>query len=70
MNQPENTDCTEMLLDLVCHEMRRKTLTPEMEHLFLDHLAECVECRTKVLGFMEVLSGWYRPFNTQIGARN
>jgi len=70
MNQPENADCMEMLLDLICHEMRRKRLSPEMEHLFLKHLAECLECRTRVLGFVEVLGGWCVPLGPMLGARN
>ncbi len=70
MNQPENADCLELLLDLVCHEIRRKRLSPEMEHLFLNHLAECLECRTRVLGFPEVLGGWYVPLHSPISSRN
>ncbi len=70
MNRPENEDCRELLLDIICHEIRRQKLSPEMEHLFLTHLAECLECRTKVLGFDEVLGGWLVPYNDQISARN
>ncbi len=70
MNQQEHADCTEMLLDILCHEVRRHRLSPEMEHMFLAHLAECIECRTRVLGFMDVLGGWYVPLSTQISTRN
>ncbi len=70
MNQPDNSACLEVLLDVICHEVRRKKLSREMEHLFLDHLTQCVECRTKVLGFMDLLGGWYMPFKPQVGATN
>jgi hypothetical protein len=70
MNLKDLTDCTETLLDLLCYEVCRGKLSPEMEELFSNHLAECPRCRSRVSGYMEVLGGGYLPFQPQVGGNN
>ena len=70
MNVEDLRDCTETLLDLLCYEVCRGKLSPEMEEVFSSHLAECPRCRSKVFGFMEILGGRYQPFHAQPGGRN
>jgi hypothetical protein len=47
--------CTETLLDVICYEAIRERLSPEMEALLVDHLAECEHCRMRVLGMRQLL---------------
>ncbi len=55
MELSEETICKELLLDLVCYEIRSKHLSPEMEYLFEKHLEECPSCRHRILGFRRIL---------------
>jgi hypothetical protein len=48
-------NCTETLLDMLCYEVYRERLSPEMEALLADHLVECEHCRAKVLGLKQLL---------------
>lgn len=48
-------NCTEILLSLLCYEIHRDKLSPEMEAILADHLAECEYCRKSVLGFRKLL---------------
>jgi hypothetical protein len=50
-----NGNCTETLLDMLCYEAYRERLSPEMEALLADHLAECEQCRSKVLGLKQLM---------------
>jgi hypothetical protein len=70
MNLQDLLDCTETLLDLLCYEVRRGKLSPEMEGLFSSHLAECPRCRSKVFGTMQMIGSRYAPFHAQPGGRN
>ena len=49
------SDCTDMLLDLVCYEMYSKRLSPEMQDIFGCHLLECPTCRKKVEHFRHMV---------------
>jgi hypothetical protein len=55
MIQYHSGNCTEKLLDMLCYEAYRERLSPEMEVLLADHLAECEQCRSKVLGLRQLL---------------
>jgi hypothetical protein len=57
MHFHEESDCVDTLLDLVCYEVLRKKLTPEMERVLDRHLRSCPSCRRKVMGFQSVLRG-------------
>jgi hypothetical protein len=50
----ESQNCIEVLLDLICYEIIRNKLSPEMEALLADHFAECEYCRTKFLNFRQL----------------
>ncbi len=55
----ESTDlkvCKELFLDLLCYEIHRGTISPEMKGLFEDHLVKCRYCRSKALGLFDLLS--------------
>ena len=47
--------CTQMLLDLLCYELRAHGLSPEMRYLLEQHVAECPSCSRGMLNFKEVL---------------
>jgi hypothetical protein len=49
--------CEELLWDLICYEMHRGTLSPEMKYLLDIHLAECPMCRHRIRGFKRMLQG-------------
>jgi len=51
-------DCHKLLLDLICYEIRRKSLSPEMEFLLDEHLETCPTCREQVLAFRRMLPDW------------
>lgn len=51
----QGSDCTELLIDLVCYELQGHRLSPEMAGLLDEHLEECPSCRRKVQGFYELL---------------
>jgi hypothetical protein len=57
MNLHAGSECSDMLLDLVCYEILRGNLSPEMEGLLESHLEECPDCRRRVLDFGQTLSG-------------
>jgi hypothetical protein len=48
-------DCTEVLLDLICYEIYRENLSPEMEAILASHLAECECCRTKFYNMKQLI---------------
>jgi hypothetical protein len=48
-------NCAETLLDMLCYEAYRARLSPEMEALLADHLAECEQCRSKALSLRQLL---------------
>ena len=48
-------NCTDMLLSIICYEIHRDKLSPEMEAILADHLAECESCRTRFLNFRQLL---------------
>jgi len=64
MNLHEPSECTEMLIDLVCYELHVGKLSPEMQRLFDVHLGECASCRRRVLNFRRTLvePDWQRNF--------
>jgi hypothetical protein len=47
--------CEELLWDLICYEMCRGRLSPEMQHLLDLHLGECSACRHRIRDFMRML---------------
>ena len=51
----EPSGCTQMLLDLLCYELRVHGLSPEMRYLLEQHVAECPSCSRGMLNFKEVL---------------
>jgi hypothetical protein len=55
MIQSDCGNCTETLLDMLCYEAFRERLSPEMEALLADHLAECEQCRSKALSLRQLL---------------
>jgi hypothetical protein len=57
MDRHEESDCIDVLLDLVCYEILSKRVSPEMEHLLERHVRGCASCRRKVLGFRRILRG-------------
>jgi hypothetical protein len=48
-------NCAEILLDLVCYEIFRGKLSPEMRAILADHLAKCRFCRTNFLNFKRLM---------------
>ena len=57
MTDPSNRDCSEILLDLLCHEWVRGRLSPEAESLLVDHFGFCPLCREGLRGFIRSVSG-------------
>ncbi len=55
MRISEKQVCEELLWDLICYEMRRGTLSPEMKHLLDLHTGECSTCRHRIRDFMRML---------------
>jgi len=49
------SDCTDTLLDLLCYEVLRHKLSPDMEDVLNRHLRGCPSCRRKVLAFRQIL---------------
>ena len=49
------TVCKELLLDLICYEISRGRLSPEMEYLLEKHLERCLSCRRGILDFRSLL---------------
>jgi hypothetical protein len=47
--------CEELLWDLICYEMCRGRLSPEMKYLLDIHLGECSDCRHRIRDFMGML---------------
>lgn len=64
MNLHEPSECTEMLIDLVCYELHIGKLSPEMRRLFDVHLEECPACCRRVLNYRKTLaeSDWQRNY--------
>lgn len=54
MDLYEESDCADTFLDMVCYEVLKKRLSPEMEDIFDRHLKCCPSCRRKVLGFRQI----------------
>jgi len=48
-------NCAEILLDLLCYEIFRDNLSPEMEAILADHLAKCGLCRARFLNFKQLM---------------
>jgi hypothetical protein len=49
------SDCADTLLDLICYEICRDSLSFEAEALLADHLAECSDCRRRLSEFKQTL---------------
>lgn len=47
--------CKELLLDLICYEIFRGRLSPEMEHLLEMHIEQCPSCRHRMRAFRALL---------------
>ena len=56
MDLHEVTQCSEVLLDLVCYEIQTRRLSPEMRRLFYRHLEQCAVCRRRVRAFEGILA--------------
>ena len=52
---PQEPDCSETLIDLVCYEIQTRRLSPEMRKFFDWHLEKCAACRRRVGRFKEIL---------------
>ncbi len=59
----DESECAEMLIDLVCHEIRRGHLSREMGKLFDDHLKKCPACRRRALSFVQTITEGEFPRN-------
>jgi hypothetical protein len=55
MRPHHSTDCAEVLMDLICYEVYRDRLTPEMETLLVAHLAECECCKKLFRNFQQIV---------------
>jgi hypothetical protein len=55
ISYPLSLNCAETLLDMLCYEAYRERLSPEMEALLADHLAECEFCRSKAISLKQLL---------------
>jgi hypothetical protein len=55
MELSDKTFCEEILLDVICYEICRGHLSPEMEFIFEEHLERCPNCRHKILAFLRIL---------------
>jgi hypothetical protein len=63
MDLCEASECSEMLIDLVCYEKYVRRLSPEMERLFDVHLEHCAVCRHRADSYQEVLAQAMRHQN-------
>lgn len=52
MSIAQNSICLETMLDILCYEMIRGSLSPEMEILLSEHLESCAACRRRVYDFL------------------
>jgi hypothetical protein len=50
MDLYKELDCTDTFLDMVCYEVLKRRLSPEMEDILDRHLKCCPSCRRKVIG--------------------
>ncbi len=57
MHCQDHSDCIDIMLDLLCYEVLRRKLSPEMEGILDRHLRSCSSCRQKVRAFLVVLRG-------------
>jgi hypothetical protein len=49
------TFCEDILMDVICYEICRDRLSPEMKFIFEKHLEQCPHCRHKIFSFLHVL---------------
>jgi hypothetical protein len=47
--------CKDLLLDLICYEIRSRHLSPEMEYILEKHLEQCASCRCRIHSFQRTL---------------
>lgn len=47
--------CEDILLDVICYEIYRNRLSPEMKFVFEKHLEKCPECRRRIFSFLRIL---------------
>jgi hypothetical protein len=47
--------CKDLLLDLICYEIRSHRLSPEMEYILEKHLEQCPSCRCKIHSFQRTI---------------
>lgn len=53
---PHNSmSCAETLMDLICYEIHRDRLSPEMEAILATHLAKCECCNAMFLNFKQLV---------------
>lgn len=53
---PHNSmNCAETLMDLICYEVHRDRLSPEMEAILESHLAKCEYCNAMFLNFRQLV---------------
>jgi hypothetical protein len=55
MGQSNKAICQDLLLDLICYEIRSRRLSPEMEYILEKHLEQCTSCRCKIHGFQRTI---------------
>ena len=52
----KHPECVDVLLDLICYEMKCGRLSPEMKPVLEDHIAKCPSCRKGIHDFMQMLT--------------
>lgn len=55
MENPNKTFCEHILLSVICHEICRNRLSPEMKFIFEKHLESCPDCRRRISFFFSLL---------------
>jgi hypothetical protein len=40
---------------VICHEICRDRLSPEMQFIIVKHLEHCAECRRRIFSFLSIL---------------
>jgi hypothetical protein len=63
MGLHEASECSDMLIDLVCYEIQLRRLSPEVERIFKIHLEHCPSCKHRAHSFRATLAEAITPRN-------
>ncbi len=55
MEPAHDSDCRDLLLDLISYERCRGHLSPEMEYLLERHMERCLSCRRVIRAFRSMV---------------